>query len=146
VLTNLHSFSPAEKANLNEEEQQIFSTFLQAMDKKFQFDNIKCQPKAPETSNIALPKEKNISPKELYDLATEILNFYKYLYPHNQELQQWEIVQEPNSNFINVSGKEKVLSIPTAYDNVDSEKVTRTIAAHEIEQHVIQRVNNHTLF
>jgi hypothetical protein len=57
-------------------------------------------------------------------------------------LRHWEVIEDKGNNSLSISGMCEQLRIPTTYSNVSSQKITEIVAAHEIEQHLLQWVNN----
>lgn len=145
VLSKMNAVFDKGKWNISTEEQQIFQKFLHTSATNFWYDFI------PTSSRITLKTTNNTSSREHIDkeklkkISQDIINFYKQ-YSNNNSLQNWEAVLDQGTDSINVSGINEQLRIPEWYANVNSQKVTQTIAGHEIEQHLLQwNVNNKVL-
>ena len=141
VLNNLHALFAENKDKLNEEYRIVFEKFLKDSDKKYWFQYVK---KEIATKHVETPQQ-NIDVEKLKKISESVINFYKNYFWNNSDLKDWKIVEVKWGGNLNISWMNEELRIPKEYDNVDDEKVTQVIIAHEIEQHLLQWDNTNRI-
>lgn len=146
VLNNLHTLFNENKDKLKEEYRDIFQDFLDNSDEKYWFKYKKKEIEENVCDVKSTPQEKYIDPKKMEAISKSVLNFYKnYFWEEHSDLKDWKVVEQDWVDSINISWMREELWIPSNYDNVDNDKITQVIIAHEIEQHLLQWVNTNRI-
>lgn len=146
TLEKLHMLFEKNKWKLNEEEVNIFNSFLSGSDKDFSFSYTIKEGGQTEAKKDLVLEEKNIDRSKLKKIAQDIVNFYKnHFGEKNTNLGKWNIIEQSGISSLNISWMKEEFRIPEDYENVDRKKITQTVASHEIEQHLLWWDNNNRI-
>lgn len=146
ILYNLHTLFNENKDKLNGEYRKIFEKFLEDSDKNHWFMYTKKDVVTKINGNENGTQERNISPEKMEIISRSIIDFYKnFFWEKHSDLKDWKVVEQDEADALNVSWIREELWIPSKYDNVDNDKITQVVIAHEIEQHLLQWDNTNRI-
>lgn len=127
---------------LSDKERQEFSDFLSLFSEIL--NPQKRDKKTPVPQATVAQGEKTIDRDTFKSITVKILGFYKS-YFNSDEIQKWKIQDKQGGGSLNINGVDRVLNIPQKYATTNHNKLTQTVIGHEIEQHLLQRVNSNSL-
>ena len=145
VLNNLHALFNKNKDKLDEKYQKIFQDFLENSDKNHWFEYKEKEVIKKVSGKKGTTPEKNIDPQKMKAISESVLNFYKTYFEEHSDLKDWKVVEQKWADALNISWPREELWIPSKYDNVDNDKITQVVIAHEIEQHLLQWDNTNRI-
>lgn len=153
IINRLNQKIEGNEKKLTEEEIKTYQKFLDAMWQKY-WVQYKSKPATTEVNKKVEESEivkshkndKVVSKEKMKEYSNKVLNAYKEYFTKNYDINEpnWESDFNNEKKSLYLSSKEK-LEIPTDYENVSKEKITKVVIGHEIEQHLLWRNNTNRL-
>ena len=126
---------------LSDKERQEFSDFLTLFSETLapQKRDKKVSPQAAVVQGV-----ETIDRDTFKSITVKILDFYKS-YFNSDEIKKWQVQDKQGAGSLNINGVDRVLNVPQKYATTNHNKLTQTVIGHEIEQHLLQRVNSNPI-
>jgi hypothetical protein len=138
ILEKLHNVFEKNQQKLDDDEKNIFWTFLNESNSKFNFKYNKKVTEEKKEIEEKWNEIKNINKAKIKTISNGIIDFYKsHFWEENTTLKDWNIREQNWIDSLNVSGIYQELRIPENYEDVWEKKITQTVISHEIEQHLL---------